>query len=217
MLKLESVYKKYKQTVLSDVGFYCNKGEIVCIAGANGSGKSTLISVLCGITKPTSGRVFNDAAIGYAPQDFGLLETASVKDNIDFWAAAKKCAPRYEAFEAADLKKKAGKLSGGMKRRLSLCVALLGEHDFLVLDEPTASLDVYDQHYVMEIIKNSGKSGKGVIYTSHNASEISISDRLYILDKGHVVYEGETSAAGSMEGIADLVNSHMKINKGPLP
>ena len=192
MLSLTNVYKSYKYPVLSDVSLSCEKGEILCIAGANGSGKSTLLSIMTGLLKPDSGKVIREGEIGYAPQDNGLFENISVKDNLDFWAKARKRKPDYSFFPASDLKKKVAQLSAGMKKKLIIYIAISSDYDFLVMDEPSCSFDFVYQKFIIDIIEESKRKNKGVVFTSHNLTEIRVSDKLCVLESGSVVYYGKT-------------------------
>ncbi|MCL2698784.1 MAG: ABC transporter ATP-binding protein [Defluviitaleaceae bacterium] len=202
MLSVTDIHKSYKNTpVLSGVSLSAERGLAVGIAGANGSGKSTLLSILCGLLAPDAGEALLDGAnvqkdprarrrIGLVPQESALYDDLSVRDNINFWASAYKV--KYEPWlmTADDMPKKARVLSGGMRKRLNIELAMINAPDFLVLDEPASGLDLVYQLQVSEIISRLKAEGRGVILTSHNADELWVCDTLYILKAGGFVYSG---------------------------
>lgn len=192
MITLSNISKSYKSVVLDNISLNCHKGEVFCIAGANGSGKSTLLSIMTGLIKPDSGSVVCPGRIGYVPQDNGLFENISVKDNIDFWAKARNQKSDYSFFSERDLKKKVAHLSAGIKKKLSIHIAVSSGYDFLILDEPSTSLDLVYQKFIIDLINESKEKNKGVVFTSHNVTEIQQSDTLCILDAGNIAYNGNT-------------------------
>ncbi len=198
MLKLEGIYKEFKKKkVLNNISLEIKKGECIGIVGANGSGKSTLISIIVGALKPTSGNKIIEGKIGYVPQDNALIEELSVKDNIEYWGAVNKQTlnevleiPYLE--EVLSIKEMMGEkvcnLSGGMKKRVSIGIALINDPEYIVLDEPCSALDIV---YKKEVIKHLEKLkglNKSIIYTSHNGDEIEkLCDRIYILKGGEFI------------------------------
>jgi ABC-2 type transport system ATP-binding protein len=216
MLKAEAIHMQYgRQPILNGVSLCASGGEVIGIAGLNGSGKSTLLSVLTGITRPGSGRVELEAQpltpaslrkwVGYVPQENSLFENLSALDNIKLWASAYAADwrnalpflfPEAETGtdERAFLKKKVRTLSGGMKKRLSIAVSLMHNPKYLVMDEPTAGLDIGFRWNVGETVKQLRSHGRCVIFTSHQADELLLCDRIYVLREGAFVYVGSPEA-----------------------
>jgi ABC-2 type transport system ATP-binding protein len=214
MLFAESIVKKYAgQAVLNGVGLQAEGGEIIGIAGENGSGKSTLLSVITGILKPDGGQVSIEGAplspptlrkyVGYVPQENSLFDNLSAADNLRLWASAygvdwRNALPFLfpegegitEAGERAFLRKKAGKLSGGMKKRLSISLSLLNNPKYLIMDEPTTGLDAVFRWTLTNLLKQLRSRGQCVIFTSHHTEELLLCDRIYILRGGLFAYCG---------------------------
>jgi len=204
MLLAKDIHKKYKVPVLSGVTLQAEPGEIIGLAGENGSGKSTLLAIIAGLTSPDTGRVTIDGKplierqIGYVPQEGTLFENLSVKDNLRFWASAYdrpwetalSMLPQDEGF----IKKRAGHLSGGMKKRLSIALACLHHPRWLIMDEPSAALDIGFKGYLSQMIQNVKSEGRGVIFTSHQPDELMWCDRVYVLHDGIFVYSGDPKA-----------------------
>jgi len=203
MLQGINIYKKFKQPVLNGINFSAGKGEVVGIAGENGSGKSTLLSLLTGILKPDKGQILLDGkniskesikqSIGYVPQATSLLTELSSHDNIKFWAAAHGVKNPTLDFDKEFLDKKVKHLSGGMKKRLSIAISLLHDPDFLIMDEPTAALDINFKELLLKQISERKTHGKSVIFTSHQPDELQACDTLYILKDGRFVFTGPPS------------------------
>jgi ABC-2 type transport system ATP-binding protein len=229
MLTAQAICKKYvKHTVLDRVSLQAQGGEAIGIAGVNGSGKSTLLSVLTGIVRPDSGQVWLEGQplspgslqkwVGYVPQENALFDGLSALDNIKLWASAYKADWRNalpflfaenekEGEARAFLRKKAGKLSGGMKKRLSIAIALFHDPLYLLMDEPTAGLDVGFRWHVTQTINQLRERGKCVIFTSHQADELSLCDRIYVLRDGVFAYEGDAQIlAGGTQALYALIS-----------
>lgn len=206
MLELEKLQKSYrKNEVLRDVSITVKDGESVCFVGANGAGKSTLLKIIVGALKPDFGTVlwngkvvdasFLSEHVGYVPQENPLFEDLTVKDNLELWYAKDKVRLQKDLEDGwlfqfgmhKIYKKPVKKLSGGMKKRLSICCALAGDPDVLVMDEPGAALDLMAKNEILRLIKNFTREGKSVIITSHEMPEITFCDSLYGIRDGNVV------------------------------
>jgi ABC-2 type transport system ATP-binding protein len=133
------------------------------------------------------------------PQENSLFDNLSALDNIKLWASAYKADWRNalpflrlesEAEQQAFLRKKAGKLSGGMKKRLSIAISLMHDPKYLFMDEPTAGLDIGFRWHLGETVKQLRARGKCVLLTSHHTDELLLCDRIYVLRNGAFVYEG---------------------------
>jgi ABC-2 type transport system ATP-binding protein len=203
MLKVKEVHKSYKAHILKGISVAIDRGEIIAIAGQNGSGKSTLLSIITSIIKPDSGTVTINGQdifknrqlvrehIGYVPQENCLFENLTVLDNLKFWASAYKKDYKKIIYNEDVLNKKVKVLSGGMKKRLSIVISLINEPNYLIMDEPTSSLDIKCKMEVIDTIVSMKNSGKSIIFTSHQLDELLLSDKLLVIKNGVFVYSGE--------------------------
>ncbi len=181
------------------------------LLGANGAGKSTLMRMICGILKPTGGRVSFDgidskeeafrAVLGYLPQDFGYYPDFSARDFLLYMAALKGISQKEakerikELLEEVGLtevsRKKIKTFSGGMKQRLGIAQALLNKPKLLILDEPTAGLDPKERMRFRNLIKRIGQESI-VILSTHIVSDVEhISDEVMIMREGSVIFKGK--------------------------
>jgi len=205
LISAKNITKRYgKNSILKDINLEVNKGECAVIIGSNGCGKTTLLSILAGSNKPTSGQISIDGnnalanakvfdrMIGYIPQENPLMEGLSVKDNLKFWYMGTGRSMEADLVNGAPvifgvnkfLNKKVEQLSGGMKKRLSICAALAKNPPILILDEPGASLDIVCKQEIKEYIKNYMAVGGTVILASHEDYEIGLATRMYLLNDG---------------------------------
>ena len=205
LISAKNITKRYgKNSILKDINLEVNKGECAVIIGSNGCGKTTLLSILAGSNKPTSGQIIIDGnnalanakvfdrMIGYIPQENPLMEGLSVKDNLKFWYMGTGRSMEADLVNGAPvifgvnkfLNKKVEQLSGGMKKRLSICAALAKNPPILILDEPGASLDIVCKQEIKEYIKNYMAVGGTVILASHEDYEIGLATRMYLLNDG---------------------------------
>ncbi len=202
MLKMEGIKKNYgKKQVLKGVDLKIEEGECLGIIGPNGSGKSTLLSIMVGALKPTNGERSIQGKIGYVPQDNALMEELTVKDNLEFWAAAHNkhineilhTAYFKEVLGLEDmLKEKVKHLSGGMKKRVNIGIALIDDPQYIVLDEPCSALDIIYKNEVIDYLLELKQKGKTIIYTSHSGDEIErLCDRVCILKEGTIIKEAK--------------------------
>jgi ABC-2 type transport system ATP-binding protein len=206
--------KKFEDAVAIDhITLAIPSGELFGLLGPNGAGKTTTINVLCGLLKPTSGSasvcgydavkesVKIKALIGVCPQETAVYPYLSGIENIDLfgdlYTMDKKTleARRSMLLEklglAADAKRRAGKYSGGMKRRLSLLLALIHDPAVVFLDEPTVAMDPQSRHAVWDFIKNLKAQGKTIILTTHYMEEAELlCDRVGIIDHGGLIALG---------------------------
>ena len=199
MVEVSHIRKRYgKKVVLDDVTFTVSPGECVTIIGKNGSGKSTLLKILAGVIRAESGSfTFFKESIpsvrsrfcGYVPQENPLLEQLSVKDNLFLWGG-KNVAKQKQVLEEFQLHKylqtPVERLSGGMKRRVSIACALMKNPPVLLMDEPTASLDFYYKEHLANWIKSYQRINGCVIMSTHDQQEIMKSDRCLLLENGKI-------------------------------
>ena len=200
MIKTIDLTKQYKNcTAVDRLNLHIQKGELFALLGVNGSGKTTTIKMLSGLTQPTSGEFCLGCGkhlIGVSPQETALAPNLTVKENLELMCGIYGL-PKIKAQTLAEqfhlqeiLSKKAGKLSGGFQRRLSLAMALISEPKILFLDEPTLGLDVIARSELWDIIQ--GLKGKvTIILTTHYMEEAeALSDRIGILKNGKLLTVG---------------------------
>lgn len=209
-IRIERLTKKYKDVVAVDnLSLSVFRGELLSLLGVNGAGKTTTIKMLSSLTQPTSGDAFlmgksvvKDCAevksvIAVSPQETAVAPGLSVYENLELmcgvhgFAKEKKKAKIKElthlfALESV-LGKKAGKLSGGWQRRLSIAMALISEPEILFLDEPTLGLDVLARSDLWDLIR-SLKGKITIILTTHYMEEAeALSDRIAIMKEGKLI------------------------------
>lgn len=206
-------YPKAPTAALDDVSLSAKRGHVLGLLGPNGAGKTTLISHLAGLLAVQQGEILVDGEplsavraksptrIAVAPQDYAFYPMLSVTENLACFAAAGRLsgAKRQERIAAclafAQLErfadKRAEQLSGGLKRRLNLAIALLPEPELMLFDEPTVGVDPQSRAFMLDAIKTLAHQGAAVIYTSHYMEEIeALADQVVILDHGRVLRAG---------------------------
>ncbi|NQT76684.1 MAG: LPS export ABC transporter ATP-binding protein [Bacteroidetes bacterium] len=222
-LRTENLIKKYgKRTVVRDVSFHVNQGEIVGLLGPNGAGKTTSFYMIVGLIKPYSGKVFLDktditeypmykraqTGIGYLAQEASVFRKLSVEDNIravlQFTKLSKsgqkeRLESLIEEFGLQQVRKSYGiQLSGGERRRTEIARALAVDPLFILLDEPFAGVDPIAVEDIQTIVSKLVEKNIGVLITDHNVHEtLSITDRAYLL------FEGSILKAGTSQELAD--------------
>ena len=181
-------------------------GELVSLLGANGAGKTTAVRLLLGLAKPTSGdvRVFggdprdtaNRARTGAVLQIARVPETLRVREHIDLFSSYyPNPLPMPDVIEAAGLqgleRRKYGQLSGGQQKRVLFALAICGNPDLLILDEPTVGLDVEARRAIWKQIRAFVARGKSVLLTTHYLAEAeALANRVVVIHRGVVVAEG---------------------------
>ena len=209
-IRIEGLTKKYKDIVAVDnLNLSVHKGELFSLLGVNGAGKTTTIKMLSCLTQPTSGDAFlngksisKDTAavkslIAVSPQETAIAPGLSVQVNLELMCGVHgftKEKQNAKISELTDLlglesvsKKKAGKLSGGWQRRLSIAMALISEPEILFLDEPTLGLDVLARSDLWDLIR-SLKGKVTIILTTHYMEEAeALSDRIAFMKDGKLL------------------------------
>ena len=206
MIKIENIKKEYgRKIILRNVSIKSEEGKCIGILGSNGSGKSTLLKILAGIIKGDDGIFsFNGTdllknikrrseIIGYVPQNTPLFEELSARDNLRLWYSKTELKRQLEngmlsLLELTDfIDTPVCKLSGGMKKRLSIGCAVSRTPRILIMDEPSAALDIVCKEKIISYLQMYKASGGTVIIATHDIREIFMCDNLYILKNGDTV------------------------------
>ncbi|MBE6927737.1 MAG: ABC transporter ATP-binding protein [Ruminococcaceae bacterium] len=236
-IRMEGLTKKYKDLIAVDnLSLTVRKGELFSLLGVNGAGKTTTIKMLSCLTQPTSGDAFlngksicKDAAavkslIAVSPQETAVAPGLSVRENLELMCGVhsftkdKQKAKISELTELLGLesviKKKAGKLSGGWQRRLSIAMALISEPEILFLDEPTLGLDVLARSDLWELIR-SLKGKVTIILTTHYMEEAeALSDRIAIMKDGKLLECDPADKIKETAGADNFEQAFIRIVKG---
>ncbi len=190
-----------RKPLIHDLCFSAGPGECLVLAGPNGSGKSTALALIAGILKPDAGTVTKDAAVGYVPQGTALFEDMTVEDNLSFFAslAGTRIPDRLPFDILRYRKKKVAALSGGIKKRVSIACALLGDPRILLFDEPCAGLDILYRDELTALISARKKEGCLILYVGHEPSEFAaFYDRLILMGgETPVIYSREQLSGAS--------------------
>ena len=207
---------------LDDVSFDAARGEVLGLLGPNGAGKTTIIAHLAGLLPIQQGNITIDqrplaearaqrpTRIAIAPQEYAFYPSLSVVENLACFAGvggltgAERQSRIAECLAFAQMEHhanvRADRLSGGLKRRLNLAIALLHRPELLLFDEPTVGVDPQSRAFILEAVKKLAEDGCAVIYTSHYMEEVeAIADRVVFLDQGRVVQHG---------ALSELLDSH---------
>lgn len=211
IISTRNVSKSFgKQEVLKDINLEIFRGEIFGLLGPSGAGKTTLVKQLVGLDLPTSGEnfVFQKRMpslslierIGYMAQSDALYGELSAKENLEFFAALyglkgeRRQKRIKEVMEIVELSEHLNKLvsnySGGMKRRLSLAIALLHKPELLILDEPTVGIDPVLRKNIWNSFYDLKKNGTTIIVTTHVMDEAEKCDRLGMIRSGELIAVG---------------------------
>ena len=236
-IRMEGLTKKYKDVVAVDnLSLSVGKGELLSLLGINGAGKTTTIKMLSCLTQPTSGDAFlngksicKDAAavkslIAVSPQETAIAPGLSVCENLELMCGVHGFTKDKQKAKIAELtellglgsvsKKKAGKLSGGWQRRLSIAMALISEPEILFLDEPTLGLDVLARSDLWDLIC-SLKGKVTIILTTHYMEEAeALSDRIAIMKDGKLFVCDTADKIKETAGTDNFEQAFIRIVKG---
>lgn len=236
-IKTDKLTKKYKDLVAVDnLDFQVESGSLVSLLGVNGAGKTTTIKMLCGLTLPTSGDAFLNgfsvknepekvkSIIAVSPQETAVAANLSVQENLMLMAgvhgfamdkAKQKVALLMEKFDLSGIKnKRAGKLSGGWQRRLSIAMALISEPQILFLDEPTLGLDVIARRELWKIIAEL-KGKITIILTTHYLEEAEhLSDKIAVMKNGKLKAYDTAECLIKLSGADNFEDAFIKLAGG---
>ncbi len=235
-IKIIELVKQYKNlTAVDKFHLEIRQGELFSLLGVNGAGKTTTIKMLSCLTKPTGGDAIVGGysitkepeqvkrLIGVSPQETAVAPNLSVKENLELICGIHgfskekteaKIRELSEQFNLDDvLRKKAGKLSGGFQRRVSIAMALISEPGILFMDEPTLGLDVIARHDLWEVIR-SLKGRITIILTTHYMEEAeALSDRIGIMKRGSLLALGTVEELNQKAGTNDFESAFVSIVK----
>lgn len=208
LIEIEKLSKSFgEQKVLDKIDFKLESGEIVGLIGPSGSGKSTLIKTMLGMEKADEGKALVLdykmpkreilSNIGYMAQSDALYEMLTGYENLEFFGKMKgvpsdKLKKEIEYIAEIvdltnDLKKLVSKYSGGMKRRLSLAIALIGSPELLILDEPTVGIDPSLRKNIWKELFKQRDNGVGILVTTHVMDEAELTDKVGLLLNGNII------------------------------
>lgn len=212
MIEIKQIQKKYKKkAVLTDINLDVQEGSCVGILGGNGSGKSTLLSILAGVQKADNGSFLwggadlfknekiREEILGYVPQGNPLMEELTAWDNLRLWYEKDELKKELDGgvldmLGIPDfLKVPVRKMSGGMKKRLSIGCSVANHPKLLLLDEPSAALDLICKERIGNYLKDFKAQGGSIILATHDVQEIELCDVWYILKNGMLepyLYDG---------------------------
>ena len=235
-IQTTALTKRYKElTAVDGLNLEIRRGELYALLGVNGAGKTTAIRLLTGLTQPTSGdalvggysitreREQVKRRIGVAPQETAIAPNLTVKENLElicgiYGFSKTKTASKIEELTGqfsleSVLTRRAGKLSGGWQRRVSIAMALIAEPELLFLDEPTLGLDVLARHELWDTIR-ALKGRITIVLTTHYMEEAAaLSDRIGILKDGRLLAVGTAAELMERSGTDDFEQAFVTIVK----
>ncbi|TPR50267.1 ABC transporter ATP-binding protein [Apilactobacillus kunkeei] len=231
IISINNLKKKYgQQVVLNDVSFEIDYGQIVGLIGPSGAGKSTIIKLTLGMEKADSGnsevfgihmpnrKILNK--MGYMAQSDSLYSSLSARENLIFFSKMREVKKEDldseidRVSQVVDLKdqldKKVDNFSGGMKRRLSLAIALLGNPQLLILDEPTVGIDPALRKNIWAELGKLRDKGCSILVTTHVMDEAELTDRVALLIDGNIIADDTPSNLKQQYDVDSIENVFMK-------
>lgn len=232
-IEINHLSKRYKNSVtaLDDISFTVGSG-VFGLLGHNGAGKTTLMKQIATISKPTSGSISvcgfdtqrqgNEVRrmIGYLPQELNMYPSLSVRDFVSYMAELKGVKSRKKVMEVLEqvdmaqfVNRRISQLSGGMKRRVGIAQALIGDPRILIVDEPTAGLDPEERVRFRGVLSRFAKDGKCVLLSTHIVEDVyQLCEQLAVLRKGTLFFNGSADdllsrVAGKVK-VIELENEH---------
>ncbi len=236
VIEINGLTKKYKDvTAVDNLHLQIEQGELFSLLGVNGAGKSTTIKMLCTLTKPTAGdarlmgkSIVSESGevkkiIAVSPQETAVAPNLTVEENLRLMAGVhgfskqeteEKLQEAVNSFRLKDiLKKRAGKLSGGWQRRLSIAMALICQPQILFLDEPTLGLDVIARSELWDMIL-SLKGKITIVMTTHYMEEAeALSDTIGIMKDGKLLFCGTAEEIKKKAGTDKFEEAFIRIVK----
>jgi sodium transport system ATP-binding protein len=210
MIEVTNLSKQFPSVLaVDDISFTTNRGEVFGLLGPNGAGKTTTLRMILSILTPTSGQILVDGIdvcrnplaargrIGCVLEDNGVYERLTAEENVAFFGELfglsrdvirERTARLFEALDMKDFaRRRASTFSKGMKQKTAIARALIADPPVLVMDEPTAGLDVPTQRMIQDLLKGYKREGRTILYSTHIMSEAEeLCDRVAILDHGRI-------------------------------
>ncbi len=219
LIQVRNLTMRYgKVLALIDVSFDIQSGEAVALWGPNGAGKTSALRCLLGLL-PYKGEIRIDELevrkhgktirkkLGFVPQELGFHDDMELEETIQFYARLKKADPQagqqlIDQLELSEHRgKRVGELSGGLKQRLALAIAMLNNPQILILDEPTSNLDLHGRDELIDLLNLLKKEGKTLIFSSHRLDEVlSLADRVLVVQDGRMVAQGMPDQIAARNG-----------------
>ena len=234
-IEVKGLEKRFGETrALRELTLEVARGELFGLLGPNGAGKSTTINILCGLLEPSAGsaRVGGHALpkearavkeiIGVCPQEFGIFPYLTGRENVLLFGSLSGVPKRVLRDRAEELLARMGLdgeadrrvrgYSGGMKRRISVVTALIGDPEIAFLDEPTTGLDPQSRRAVWDFIRSLKERKRTVVLTTHYMEEAEVlCDRVAIIDNGTLIALGTPEALRAQHGAKDLEEVFLKL------
>jgi lipopolysaccharide export system ATP-binding protein len=217
LLKVRGLVKSFgRRRVVDGVDFHVDRGEVVGLLGPNGAGKTTSFQMTCGLLEADEGHVFlndvdvtrwpmhrrsKEGGMGYLAQESSVIGKLTVEQNILAFlelvgvrgkARRQRCDKLLEQFDITQIRKsKAGKVSGGERRRLEIARSLISDPEIIMLDEPFAGIDPVTVQSIQRMIRRLREKDIAILITDHAAREIlQVVDRCYVINEGTVLFSG---------------------------
>ena len=237
-IDVREVRKSFKgNEVLHGLTLQIDQGQIVGLVGPSGCGKTTLVDLIVGLTLPDSGSITIRGeqapyptmrrSLGFMPQDTALYEDITGQENLSFFGSlygmstSQIRAASKDALELARLDEQGKKIvsaySGGMKRRLSLAVALLTSPEILVLDEPTIGLDPVHREKLWKTFRELAQAGASILITTHMMDEAARCDRIAMIREGRLICFDAPDSIIELSGQPDLESAFITLAEQEFP
>ena len=234
IIETQHLTKRFGNLVaVNNIDIHVNKGEIIGFLGPNGAGKTTTLSMMSTVLGPTSGDIIIGgysirknpdkirSLIGICPQEIILYDYLTAKENAEFFAHMhgipkdiihKRVITLFEKLGLTEkLNVRASTLSGGMKRRLNIILALVMDPKIIFFDEPSAGLDPQSTRLTWEFIRSLRDEDKTIILTTHNMHDAEeLCDRIYIIDHGKIIAEGSPQNLKANFGSGEIIDMKFK-------
>jgi len=222
--------KEYNGTLaLDNLSFEIPEGSFILLLGPNGAGKTTLLRCILGLVRfegelkvygldvKSHGKTIR-RLIGYVPQTTNLYNDVPVTEIVDFFSDLKNVTVTLDVLEKFGLMEKSealvGELSGGMRQKLSLLLALMGNPSILLLDEPFSNLDARGRLELLDILKTLKRQGKTILLSTHTVSGVlTLADNVFVLNRGKIIHVIKPHELHSSMGLTYRIHLRTKNNK----
>ncbi len=218
------------KTIIRDLSFSVQKGEVFGLLGSNGSGKTTTIRALLGLYQASGGQLLidgkkftpgtNNIKVGYLPEERGLYKKESVFDTMYYFARLKNIPnPKQWIADYLDRvglaeqgKTRIDKLSQGMQQKIQLGITIMDEPDLLILDEPTKGFDPINRKLLLDIIENLHQKGSTIILITHYMNEVEdLCDRILLLKDGKAAAYGDIASVKKQFNLSSLEDIFVEV------